>query len=165
MYSPRLLQGMRELTRRANVITPNLTELCLLADEDYEELIKHRRYADYMERLQEICRKLLAKAERKQTVIVTGIIREQSGWEYVGNLAVSWQEKVYVETPYTGMSFSGTGDLFASVICGSMVKGLSLQEAMEKATYFLQTAIEEATMENIPKNHGVHFEKYLSRLL
>ena len=63
------------------------------------------------------------------------------------------------------MGFSGTGDLFASVICASCVKGLSIQEAVEKATYFLQEAIEEASKENIPRNHGVNFEKYLSRLL
>ena len=165
MYSQELLQGMKELTRRANVITPNLTELCLLADESYVELISHRGDRDYLEQIQGICRKLLERAEHEQTVIVTGIIREQGGWDYVGNLAVSAKEKIYLETPYTGMSFSGTGDLFASVICGSMVKGLSLKKAMEKATNFLQTAIEEASMENIPRPHGVYFEKYLSRLL
>jgi len=165
MYSQELLRGMKELTRRANVITPNVTELCLLADVNYNELIAHRQDGDYLERIQEICRGLLERAEHEQTVIVTGIIREQSGWDYVGNLAVSRKEKIYLETAYTGMSFSGTGDLFASVICGSMVKGLTLKEAMEKATFFLQTAIEEASMENIPRTHGVHFEKYLSRLL
>lgn len=165
MFSEKLLQGMKELTLRANVITPNLTELCLLADEDYFELITHKGDADYLDKIQEIAKKLLSKAATKQTVIVTGILREDNQSEYVGNLAISEKETVHVETPYTGMSFSGTGDLFASVICGCLVKGLSIQEAMEKASYFLQTAIEEATLENIPKNHGVHFEKYLSRLL
>lgn len=70
-----------------------------------------------------------------------------------------------MEIPYTGVGFSGTGDLFASVICGSLVKGKSVQEAVEKATFFLQEAIEEATIEGIPPNHGVNFEKYLSKLL
>ena len=36
---------------------------------------------------------------------------------------------------------------------------------MEKAVDFLQNAIEEASKEHIPTNHGVHFEHYLSRLL
>lgn len=165
MFNQDLLCGMKELTRRADVITPNLTELCLLANENYEEVITHRRDTDYLERVRGICEKLLDRSIKQQSIVVTGIIREKSEWDYVGNLAISHQDYVYLETPYTGMSFSGTGDLFASVVCGCMVKGLSLKEAMKKATRFLQAAIEEATMENIPRPHGVHFEKHLSKLL
>ena len=101
----------------------------------------------------------------KQTIVVTGIIWEKDGQEYVGNLAVSEEESFYLETPYTGKGFSGTGDLFASVICGSMVNGLSIQEAIKKATSFLQQAIEDASREKIESNHGVYFEKYLHLLL
>ena len=36
---------------------------------------------------------------------------------------------------------------------------------MEKAVQFLSPAIEEASKNNIPKNHGVYFEKYLHLLL
>ncbi len=165
VYSEAFLKGMQELTLMADVITPNLTELCLLAGEDYAELISYRRKEDYLKRIKSICEKLQAKAKRKQTVIVTGILQERSNWEYVGNLAVSSDAEYYIETPYTGVGFSGTGDLFASVICGCMVKGLSVSQAMEKAVYFLKAAIEEATVENVPRNHGIHFEKYLSRLL
>ena len=96
---------------------------------------------------------------------MTGILREKEKKDYIGNLVVSKDQCFYVETSYIGMGFSGTGDLFASVICGSLVKGLSIREAVEKAIYFLQEAIEEATKERIPRNHGVDFEKYLSRLL
>lgn len=165
IFSEELLKSMKELTMRADVITPNLTELCLLADEDYEKVISHRKEKDYLKRIQEICKKLLVRAQGSQTVVVTGIIREKDGIEYIGNLAVSNTENVHVETPYTGMGFSGTGDLFASVICGCLINGLSIRNSMEKATYFLQEAIEEAAKEKIPRNYGVPFEKYLFRLL
>lgn len=165
IFSEELLCGMKELTKRASVITPNLTELCFLADEDYFQLIAHRQDSDYTDRIQALCSKLTKQAVRPQTVMVTGIIREKNGQEYIGTLAVANDKKYYVETPYTGRSFSGTGDLFASVICGSLMKGLSVEEALEKATSFLQEAIEDATAENIPSPHGVQFEKYLSRLL
>ncbi len=165
MFNERFLEGMKELTARADVITPNLTEACLLADESFEELVAHRQQEDYTKRIASICERLLDRAKKPQTVMVTGIIREKSGIEYMGSLAVTAKESIYLETPYTGMSFSGTGDLFASVICGSLVKGLSVREAMEKATSFLQEAIEDASEQRIPLNHGVHFEKYLYRLL
>lgn len=165
MFTEAFLQGMKALTLQADVLTPNLTELCLLADVDYEDMVAHRQEEDYLDKIKGVCEKLLTKARRPQTIIVTGIIRTKGDTEYVGNLAVSESEYFHIENPYTGMGFSGTGDLFASVICGCLVKGLSVREAMEKAAYFLQEAIEEASGEKIPSCHGVHFEKYLSRLL
>lgn len=165
IFSDELLRGMKELTKKATVITPNLTELCMLAEMDYQELISHRLDEEYIIRIEAICRKLLQKATGPQTIMVTGILRHRDGREWVGNLGVSTRECVYLENHYTGKGFSGTGDLFASVICGSMINGLSVKEAMEKATFFLQDAIVEASEEGIPMVHGVQFEKYLSRLL
>lgn len=165
IFSKELLDEMKKLTVRANVITPNLTELCFLAGEDYQDVISHRQDKDYTKRIQDICEKLLRQAQKSQTVMVTGIIREKENREYVGNLAVTEKDSFYVENPYTGNGFSGTGDLFASVVCGSLVKGLSVREAVEKAASFLQAAIEDASVEKISPNHGVPFEKYLVQLL
>lgn len=165
IFTDELLDTMKVLTKKANVITPNLTELCLLADADYDELRSHSSDEDYLKRIEEIEYSLLEKAEVKQTVLVTGIIRSDGKQTYMGNLALSEKETFYHETPFTGMSFSGTGDLFASVITGSLVQGYSIKEAVQKATNFLQPAIEEASRKNIERNHGVHFEKYLNLLL
>lgn len=164
MFSESFLVGMKILTLKADVLTPNLTELCLLADEDYTEMISHCLEEDYLQRIKAVCDKLLARSERKQTIVVTGIVREKSDRQYVGNFTVSAENSFYIETPYTGKSFSGTGDLFASVICGSLIKGLPIREAVEKACGFLQGAIEEASLENVLPFHGVNFEKYLSQL-
>lgn len=165
IFTDELLDTMKALTKKANVITPNLTELCFLADADYDELRSRSSDEDYLKRIEEIEYSLLEKAEVKQTVLVTGIIRSDGKQTYMGNLALSEKETFYHETPFTGMSFSGTGDLFASVITGSLVQGYSIKEAVLKATNFLQPAIEEASRENIERNHGVHFEKYMNLLL
>lgn len=164
IFSRELLEEMKRLTQQADVITPNLTELCLLAEEDYTKVTAYRDDKDYLKKIEELAGKLLARGKKSQTIIVTGIIRREKDVECIGNLALSAEETCYVETPYTGVGFSGTGDLFSSVICGAMVKGLNVEDAMKKATYFLQEAIEEATARNVLPNHGVHFEKYLSRL-
>lgn len=164
MLQDKFLQEMKELTLKADVITPNLTELCFLTDVNFQELTAFSHRSDYVERIKRSCQRLLEKAP-EQTIIVTGIVRTRNEKEYVGNLAVSAKDCIHIETPYTGMGFSGTGDLFASVICGSLVKGLSIQTAMEKAADFLQGAIEEASEAQLPTTHGVPFEKYLSKLL
>lgn len=165
VFSEELLKGMKELTRRADVITPNLTELCLLGGVDYDTLLTHRQESDYVKRIREIAENLLTKASRPQTIMVTGIVHRKNEEEFVGNLAISDKESIYLENPYTGRRFSGTGDLFASVICACMVKEIPLKEAIEKATSFLQGAIKEASAQGMDSNHGVPFEKYLYNLL
>ena len=164
MFSEAFLQSMRELTSRADIITPNLTELCLLTDTNYQQLTAHSQASDYLERIREICLAFSNKARRPQTIIVTGILCQRNNQTLITNLAVSEKDFVHVETPYTGTSFSGTGDLFASTLCGCLIKGIGLSETLQKAAAFLQPAIEEATNKAIPRNYGVPFEKYLNRL-
>lgn len=165
IFSEELLDGMKQLASCADVMTPNLTELCLLANEDYNEIIRYKQKGDYLKRIQDICEKLLNNAEHSQSIVVTGIIRERDEKEWMGNLIVSERKQAYVESPYVNQSYSGTGDLFSSVVCGSLIKGKSLEEAVKMAADFLQTAIEEAAEEKIPSKHGVPFEKYLSKFL
>lgn len=164
-FTPQLLDGMKQLVTRANVVTPNLTELCLLADSDYNDLIRYADKPDYLERIAAICHTLLKNASAKQTIVVTGIISHSNDSSYMGNLSVNADTNFYTETPYTGMGFSGTGDLFAAVVCGGLVNGLPLEYTIRLAVDFLQPAIEDASREQVPANHGIHFEKYLSKLL
>lgn len=98
-------------------------------------------------------------------VLITGIIRHSKNNTFMGNMAVTADENFYHETNYIPQSFSGTGDLLASVICAALVNGLSIREAEKKASDFLQPAIEDAVAENIESNHGIHFEKYLGKLI
>ena len=164
IFTQELLDCMKELTKHANVITPNLTELCLLADMDFDALTSHASDADYLSYIEDTARRLLPKACTDQTIVITGIVRKLPEQSFVGNLAVTSDNCCYTETPYRGESFSGTGDLFASVIAGSLINGLSIGEAMQKAVRFLWPAIEEASRDNVPKNHGIYFEKYLHLL-
>lgn len=166
-FSQELLLTMQELVKRADVITPNLTELCLLAGLNYDSLHDHSADADYLSRVAETACKLFTGADRLQTIIVTGIVIQKADSEHIGNLIVTVSDDryEYFETVYNGQSFSGTGDLFSSVIIGSLVNGQSPAEAVQKAMNFLKPAIEEASRERVPRNHGVYFEKYLSMLL
>lgn len=164
-FSDSLLDGMKELVKRSSVCTPNLTELCLLSGYDYDAIVTFCESRDYNERIADAAYRLINSSYGRQTVIVTGIIRQKSGSAYAGNLAVNESGTFYTETPYTGKSFSGTGDLFAAVICGAMVKGMSVADAVKKAVSFLQPAIEEASAESTDRNYGICFEKYLYVLM
>ncbi len=165
IFTQELLDCMKELTRRADVITPNLTELCLLADVDYDALTRRASDTDYLSYIEEIARGLLPRAYAEKMIVTTGIVRKLPEQFSVGNLAITSDDSYYAETPYRGESFSGTGDLFASVIMGCLINGLTIEEAMQKAVCFLCPAIEEASHDGTPQNHGIPFEKYLRYLL
>jgi pyridoxine kinase len=165
IFTSKLLNSMRTLSLKADVITPNLTELCLLCGVDYDLLVSYMDCEDYCIRIADIAHMIIDNSSNSKVVIVTGIVTQTGGRQYMGNLAVTDCYSYYVKTPYTGKSFSGTGDLFASVIAGCLVKGVPLKEAIDKAVHFLTPAIEEASMDCNDRNHGVYFEKYLGLLV
>ena len=164
-FSKELLDGMKQLCARASITTPNLTELCLLTGTDYEALTAFSKDDDYLVRILDTAKKLLQTMQSNARSLVTGIIRQSQEGAFMGNMAVTADHYFYHETPYIPQSFSGTGDLFAAVICASLVNGLTVEEAAKKAASFLKPAIEDAVAEHVESNHGVDFEKYLGRLI
>lgn len=165
IFSEELLNGMKRLALSADVITPNLTELCLLAGSDYDTLVSHKNEEDYAKRIKSVCDEIMKRADHAQSIVVTGIICEHNGKEYMGNLVVTENEFAHIEKPYVRKSFSGTGDLFTAVVCGYVVSGMTLTNSVQKAVDFLHSAIEDAAAEKVDSRHGIQFEKYLKHLL
>ena len=90
LFTEGLLEKMRELCRKADIITPNLTELCLLTGASYEELGTVRNIPLLMEVLSELARSLLHG--RLREVLITGIhYTDENGIPMMGNLDVTAQ--------------------------------------------------------------------------
>ena len=165
IYTETFGTQMKRLVQRADVITPNLTELCLLTDTDYSSLTARSGAPDYLETIAAIGQKLLAQGIK--TVIITGILyqsptdREKRYY----NLVLEENAVTPISSAIHGGSYSGTGDLLASVVCAGMVRGDSALESVRRAVYFLETALAETANEQIPKNDGINFEPYLQLLL
>ena len=83
----------------------------------------------------------------------------EDGIQKMGNLAVTGKETHLAAFPYVGGSYSGTGDLFASVLAGGLARGENLKSMMELAGSFIEKAITDAVKEEIPRNDGVEYEK------
>ena len=58
----------------------------------------------------------------------------------------------------------GTGDIFASVVTGSLLAGQELERAMDNAVGFTGLCIEETEADPERRWYGVSFEKCLYRL-
>ena len=83
----------------------------------------------------------------------------------IGNLADGkWSWFSWCFSPKNGGSYSGTGDLFASVLSAGLVKGMSMMTCVELAVNFLSKAIAQTVQEGTDRNDGVCFEKFLGEL-
>lgn len=164
MFSDRLLSLMKELAFQADIITPNVTELCLLTDTDYNSITETAHPNSLPGELCTLARSLCGP--RLKHVIVTGIrFTSKHGIRHMGNLCVSKDACQMFSFPYVGGSYSGTGDLFASCLCAGIARGDSIPSIIQTAGKFIELALLDSVKEQVDRNSGVNYEKYLSLLI
>lgn len=161
IFTPELRRMMRELASRADIITPNLTELCMLTDTDYRMIEQMTDEKHLLTVIGQMARNMIAKGPKE--IVVTGILFTDSadGVRKMGNLAVTKKRSDLAAFPFVGESYSGTGDLFASAVAGGKARGDSLDEIMKTAGRMIELALEDSVREGVPRNDGVNYEKYL----
>lgn len=157
-YSNATCEKMKQLAKSADIITPNLTELCILSGEDFNSVIEKTDSTFFFEYIEKIARNALFHDDMK--IVVTGI--KKDGFIYNGVFEKG--NTAFFRAKEYGDSFSGTGDIFSSIICGSVLNDISLSKAVENATNFIESVIKGTVKEPYEKNHGIDFEKYLYRL-
>ena len=165
IYSDDLLDGMKELSRKADVITPNLTEACLLSGTDIAKTMNYHDAESFLSFASETAEKLRELAERPQDVVITGVKCRKEETPFIYNIAVTERGTHMSRSHLFNRSFSGTGDLFASVLCGCRVNGMTTEDSIDLAGRFLYHSIADTMNDNIPPNDGINFEKYLVDLL
>ncbi|SOC21961.1 pyridoxine kinase [Ureibacillus xyleni] len=165
LFTDELLVRMKELVKCANVITPNVTECCLLTGLSYEKLHSYTNEKDFIKAVEEAGNTL--QQETHAQVIITGVNppSRDLNRRLIGNMYLDGSKAYYSAMAYNGKSYSGTGDLFASVIMGGMMRGDNLEKTIELAEAFLTASIHDTYIELIPDIEGVNFEKYLKMLL
>ena len=169
IYTEGLREKMLQLVGNAHVITPNLTEALLLL---YGKEGMEKRYAsllelDGMKRLEQIGKigEQLKKEYGLQAAVITGVESQAELCVHqMGNLVVENGHSSWCFAPKIGGSYSGTGDLFASVLSAGLVKEMSMMSCVELAVNFLSKAIAQTVQEGTDRNDGVCFEAYLGEL-
>lgn len=155
-YGPALVEGMRHLANRAHIITPNMTEAAFLLGLPGDG-VKNGTVPP-----EEAVKRL--SLEGRRSVVLTGY-RSKAG--YTGSLCLDAKtgKLTVTENPCLEVSFPGTGDLFASVLCGRLMQGKTLTESAALAENFVHACIVRTAEQGLPRFHGVDFEPILGKLL
>ena len=153
---PAMVDGMRDLIASADVITPNITEAGLLLGESGP--------VD-MSRKDEIKNWARALADLGPGCVIVTSVPEDLGH---GTSVVAYDKGTgrfwKVACPYIPACYPGTGDIFASVICGSLLQGDSLPLSLDRAVQFVSMAIRTTFGHNFPEREGVFLERVLPSL-
>lgn len=151
-----MIKYMKKLIKKADIITPNFTEACYLLDEEYDESISEDTIKKYLKRLSEMGPKIS---------IITSVPNKNNK-EYTSVIAYDRKNDKYwkVSCKYIPTSYPGTGDIFASVLIGSLLQGDSLPIALDRSVQFITIAIRASYGYNYPQREGVLLEKVLDNL-
>lgn len=156
-YNDELVAGIRRLSAHADVLTPNLTEACLLTGMKYPHSVKlTAKEADF-------CAKELISRLRdmypKADIAVTGLISA----DRMLTVACKHNEAYELhEEKLCPISFPGTGDLFASLLLAEIVAEKDFVECVNRASALTTLAVEMSQNTDEPVRNGVLLEKFLA---
>lgn len=160
-YTPAMCQAMKALTEWADVITPNRTEAAILLDMDYNALrldspADCRRWAEALSR------------NGRRSVVLTGAALPPKDPDRPATGAVCFDRvsgrTEIISAPLAPGQFHGTGDLFASVLTGALVQGMTLAESAQLAADFTSLCAFHTGKQNLPAREGIDFEPLLRQL-
>ena len=154
-YTPQMCEKMKELVQYADILTPNLTEVCTLLDMDF----KNGQYG--LDELEDMCRRLSDKGP--EHIVITGI---PFGKKQIMNYIYSKDESPrIVMVDRIGGDRSGTGDVISSIIAGMYMNDHSFYDSVKKAAAFASKCIKYCEDNDVPTYWGLAFEMYLSDLI
>ncbi len=154
-FTDDLVREMRRLIKKANMITPNLTEAAFLLDKSYHKNIEFNEVRDWAIQLSEY---------GPDIVIITSVSEDNEH----KTAAIAYHKltqrfwKVSIE--YLPASYPGTGDTFTSVVTAALLKGDSLPIALDRAVNFINIGVRATFGHDYDTKEGIMLERVLNTL-
>ncbi|MBN2260068.1 MAG: pyridoxamine kinase [Clostridiales bacterium] len=151
-----MVESMKKLVSKADIITPNFTEAAYLLNKPYNLEIEEEEIKIWLRELSSMGPKI---------VVLTSVPQSESE-KLTSVIAYNKENDVFwkVSCTYIPASYPGTGDAFASVVIGSLLQGDSLPISLERGVQFITTAIKASYGFDYPKREGVLLERVLDSL-
>ena len=143
---------LSKLCKKADIITPNMTEAMILSGENPSSYKEPRDIVHLAQSLSSLC----------ENVIITGVHTPQTISTIAYDKASG--EIFSADKPLYDGVFYGAGDLFSSAFIGLYINGKSLFEATQIASDFVKDCIIKTMDERDKYWYGLKFEQSLPLL-
>ena len=151
-----MVRGMKKLIGKAQLITPNYTEICLLFDDEYKQYVS----------LDEIKTLIKKAADLGPGQIVVTSVPLEGRAKQAAAIAYDVKKDCFwlAERPYVAASYPGTGDIFTSVIAGALLNGEIFPRALGMAADFIHACLRTGMEDDAPIRDGIALESMLNEL-
>lgn len=153
-FNQSYVEQIRQLSHRADVLTPNWTEAQLLVGDNPSSEATEQRISEVLNRLTE-------QAKPHALIVITGIHLANSS-------DVWWQDghhlRGHEQSPLVAHHFDGTGDLFAAIVTGLLTLDWQPEAAVRKTVELMQIAIKETVSANRDFHHGMVLKQLIAAL-
>ncbi len=155
--SEKMIEEMRTLIKSADIITPNITEASFLLGKEYKESLNEDEIKEY----------LVALGDLGPKISIITSVTSSRGNEYIDTVLYDREEKMFYTYSHKRINafYCGTGDTFASLLIGWILRGESIEKALEKSCNFIAEAIEYSEKFDYPPNEGILLESLLYKLI
>jgi pyridoxine kinase len=150
-YGESMIHAMRRLVARADIISPNYTEACFLAEVHCQQKCTDSG-------LQELCARLHKLGAKE--LVITSVPHEK--WDNAV-LYSNGTELELFKCAYIPCFYTGTGDIFSTLMLAYRLQAMDIHEAINRATQSIYHAIELSQIAGQPGAEGVLWEKILCR--
>ncbi len=151
-YSPLLAEQMCALVPFADILTPNLTEACILTGTEYHHDMEE-------EEITKLCEKLSEMGPKK--IVISGLER---GDDLENFIYEAGKQPQTIREHKVGPCRSGTGDVFSSIIAADAVNGVDFISSVHHASSFIAKVLRRTVELDLPKTDGICFEEFLTEI-
>ena len=154
-FDDHYISSMRTLCQKADLILPNLTEACFLADLPYQDNdLTEQFLKDLVQRLSELGAK---------KILLTGLPLSHD------QIGVAYFDKAEgVFSLYKGKRFQqqffGTGDMLTGLVAAAFVQGLDLQKCLPVFINFIEKSLATTLDCHFDLRYGVYYQPHLGDL-
>lgn len=148
------ISAMRAMCKAADVIVPNVTEACFLADKPYAETISRNTAEELLSGLSD---------GGHRSVVMTSVHLNDGTYAIAG---YDRENRCAFEVPYEYLPIRipGSGDFFSACLTGRLLEGASLEKACIDANAVIHDMIDRYGS-SVERYHGIPIEQYLPHLL
>lgn len=152
----KMVENMRKLIKKADIITPNFTEAAYLLDKNIDDDINECTIKDWLRKL----------SDNGPKIVIITSVPDINHNQCTNVMAYNKDDDMFwkIGCKYIPASYPGTGDIFTSVLTGSLLQGDSLPIALDRSTQFITTCIKASYGFKYPNREGVLLERVLNTL-